>query len=319
MRRLLAIGLAPFCGDLANPVDQALRTGRELLPAFVDRLDAVRDDRCRDRDPAGQGHGLGLLGSGRRRVGCANSIASSASTVSASPACVESRGCVPWGQEAALARLAALPRRAEAHRARLAALSFRTVQGARDRGAAPRARDPAPPGRTSRPPPRRPSAPGQPAATAQALDRVFVTPETLARWHHQLVAHRWTRPAGDRAALASPARSASSYGARRARTRAGATGGSPASSPGSGSRYRRRPCESSCATPGSAVGCVNPSGRLGGGSSLVRRPAQNPDASVESRAFVPSRREVVLARFSALHRRATDASVRRARLPHRGA
>jgi len=92
MRRLLAIGLAPFCGDLAKPVDQALRTGRELLPAFVDRLDAVRDDRCRDRDPAGQGHGLGLLGSGRRRVGCANSIASSASTVSASPACVESRG-----------------------------------------------------------------------------------------------------------------------------------------------------------------------------------------------------------------------------------
>jgi len=110
----------------------------------------------------------------------------------------------------------------------------------------------------------------------------FVTPETLARWHHQLVAHRWTRPAGDRAALASPARSASSYGARRARTRAGATGGSPASSPGSGSRYRRRPCASSCTTPGSA----RPDGEVdcpGASSSAVRRRPASPATSSPSK------------------------------------
>jgi hypothetical protein len=284
MRRLLAIGVAPFCGDLAKPVDQALRTGRELLPAFVDRLDAVRDDRCRDRDPAGQGHGLGLLGSGRRRVGCANSIASSASTVSASPACVESRGSAASSQETALARLAALPRTAEAHRAGLAALSFRTVQGARDRGAAPRARDPAPPGRTSRPPPRRPSAPGrrQPAATAQALDRVL-------------------RHAGDARALAPPARGAplDPPSRRPGRPRVAgeirelvrrparenprwATSGSPASSPGSGSRYRRRPCASSCTRPGSA----RPDGEVdcpGASSSAVRRRPASPATSSPSK------------------------------------
>jgi hypothetical protein len=141
-------------------------------------------------------------------VGCANSIVSRARTWSAAPASVESPGCVPWSQEAALARLAALPRRAEADRAGLAALSFRAVQGARDRGASPRARDRAPPGRTSGPSARRSSAPGgrRPSAGARGAG-----PRSSSRRRRSCAgtASSWraagpTR-AGDRAALASPA------------------------------------------------------------------------------------------------------------------
>ena len=91
------------------------------------------------------------------------------------------------------------------------------------------------------------------AAASRLLPRrrwtaFFVTPETLVRWHCQLVARRGTTRARDRAALASPARSASSYCAWRARTCAGAISGSPGSSPGSGSRYACCACSSTTTT-----------------------------------------------------------------------
>ncbi len=155
-------------------------------------------------------------------VGCANLIVSRARTWSAVPASVESPGCVPWSQEAALARLAALPRRAEADRAGLAALSFRAVQGARDRGASPRARDRAPPGRTSGPSARRSSAPGgrRPSAGARALDLVL-------------------RHAGDARALAPPAR------------------GAPLDlpEPATGPSSRRQPCLAATSSPSRPSPC----------------------------------------------------------------
>jgi hypothetical protein len=91
----------------------------------------------------------------------------------------------------------------------------------------------------------RPADRAFPAAASRLLPRprwrsLFVGPDTLLRWHRQLVARRWTyaAPAG----LQSPPSCASwSYGSR-ARTRAGATSGSPESSPASASVFRQPPC-----------------------------------------------------------------------------
>ena len=125
----------------------------------------------------------------------------------------------------------------------------RQFQGARDRRASPRARDPAPPSWAPPASARRSSLPGRRQSSS--------APRTL-----ELVLSR----AGNAASLASPAggagparaldpvglgsetRSERSCFAWRARTRAGAIGGSRASSPGSGSRSRRRRCESCYAT-----------------------------------------------------------------------
>src|SRR4051794_35052328 len=71
------------------------------------------------------------------------------------------------------------------------------------------------------------------AALARVLPRerrlvLLVTPQTVLRWHRELVRRKWTQPRS-RAARRSVARPASLSCASRARTRAGDTSGSRAS------------------------------------------------------------------------------------------
>jgi putative transposase len=64
---------------------------------------------------------------------------------------------------------------------------------------------------------------------------LFVTPATLLRWHRELVARRWTYPSRRPGRPPTPANVRALSCALLARTRAGATGGSRPSWPGSGS------------------------------------------------------------------------------------
>ena len=121
------------------------------------------------------------------------------------------------------------------------------------------------------------------AAASRFLPRTrwssfFVTPETLLRWHRQLVARRWTYPSRARVVLGSAGRSGSLSCASRARIRAGATSESQVSSLAWASASRPRPCASSCGTRALALP-ANAPGSAGVSSSAARLRACSPATS----------------------------------------
>ena len=94
------------------------------------------------------------------------------------------------------------------------------------------------------------------AAASRLLPRssrrsFLVTPTTLLRWHRRLVGRRWTS-SGRSPGRRSAARSRRWCCASRARIRAGAISGSPASCTALASPSRRRQRGRSCGTPGLA-------------------------------------------------------------------